>query len=72
MLRFLNDWTTLILLCLTLGLLPYFPEPHIWGKILWVAGGANGMQPMDWFDLVWHGFPWLLLLRKGVLSLLKR
>ena len=50
-----------IALCLTLGLAPYLPEPHIWGKLRWVAGGAHGMGPMDWFDLVFHGLPWLLL-----------
>ncbi len=60
---FLNDWRFVILICLTLGLAPYFPEPHLWGKLRWVAGGAKGMAPMDWFDLLLHGFPWLLLLR---------
>lgn len=43
--------------------MPYFPEPHIWGKIKWMAGGAEGMQPMDWFDVLLHGFPFLLLVR---------
>ena len=47
---------------LTLGLAPYFPEPHLVGKLRWVAGGAVGMRPMDWFDLVLHGAPWLWLL----------
>ena len=48
--------------CLTLGLAPFNP-PHIWGKLQWVAGGAVGMQAMDWFDLFLHGAPWILLLR---------
>jgi hypothetical protein len=47
---------------LTLGLAPFFPEPHIWGKLKWVAGGAAGMQPMDYLDLVLHGTPWLVLI----------
>lgn len=51
-----------ILLVLTLGLAPYTPEPHIWGKIKWVMGGANGMQIMDYFDLVLHGTPWVYLI----------
>lgn len=63
----LNDWKLILLLCLTLGLAPYAPEPHVWGKIRWVAGGANGMAPLDWFDLFFHGLPWLLLLRLLVL-----
>ncbi len=59
----INDWKVVLLLCLTLGLAPYTPEPHFWGKLRWVAGGARGMAALDWFDLVFHGFPWLLLLR---------
>ncbi|MBF8151346.1 hypothetical protein ITJ86_15670 [Winogradskyella sp. F6397] len=61
--KLLNDWKLILLLCLTLGLAPFFPEPHIWGKIQWIAGGANGMGFKDWFDVVFHGFPFLLLLR---------
>ena len=59
----LNDWRILILLCLTLGLAPYAPEPHIWGKLKWMAGGAVGMKPMDYFDLLLHATPFLLLIR---------
>ncbi|KYG82280.1 hypothetical protein [Roseivirga echinicomitans] len=51
-----------ILLALTLGLAPFTPEPHILGKIKWVMGGANGMQVMDYFDLVLHGTPWVYLI----------
>jgi hypothetical protein len=69
---FLNNWRTVIILCLTLGLAPFFPEPHIWGKIRWVAGGAKGMGGMDWFDLFFHGLPWLLLIRLGLVSLYKK
>ncbi len=45
---------------LTLGLAPWSP-PHIIGKVQWLLGGAAGMQFMDWFDLVLHGTPWVLL-----------
>lgn len=68
----INNWKLIILLCLTLGMAPFFPEPHVWGKIKWVAGGAVGMNAMDWFDLVFHGFPFILLLRKTILSVIKR
>lgn len=51
-----------IISSLTLGLAPFTPEPHIFGKIKWVLGGAQGMQLMDYFDLALHGFPWLILL----------
>lgn len=51
-----------IALSLTLGLAPFFPEPHLFGKIRWLIGGAKGMQLMDWFDLLMHGAPFLWLL----------
>jgi uncharacterized membrane protein len=60
--KLLFDWKTILFACLTLGLAPFFPEPHIWGKLRWIAGGGVGMQPLDWFDALFHGFPWLLLL----------
>lgn len=47
---------------LTLGLAPFFPEPHILGKLRWLMGGAKGMQFMDYFDVVLHGTPWVWLL----------
>ncbi len=59
----INSWRFVILLCLTLGLAPFAPEPHIFGKVKWVAGGAVGMQAMDWFDFAMHGLPFLLLFR---------
>lgn len=49
------------LLSLTLGLAPFLPEPHLLGKLRWLAGGAQGMAPMDAFDLLLHGFPWVML-----------
>jgi hypothetical protein len=67
----LNSWTFSLIACLTLGLAPYVPEPHIWGKLRWVAGGADGMQPTDWFDLLLHGWPWILLIRLLVITFLK-
>lgn len=69
--KLLNDWRIVILLCLTLGLAPFFPEPHLIGKIRWIAGGAKGMRLVDYFDLLLHGFPFILLLRLFIRSLLK-
>ncbi|WNB17475.1 hypothetical protein [Marivirga arenosa] len=51
-----------ILAVLTLGLAPYVPEPHFFGKVKWVLGGAEGMGGMDYFDLVLHGAPWVYLI----------
>jgi hypothetical protein len=68
---FLNDWKIVLIGCLTLGLAPFTPEPHLWGKLRWVVGGAAGMQPLDWLDLIFHGLPWLLLLRILAIKLRK-
>lgn len=71
MLKLLNNWRVVILLCLTLGLAPFFPEPHLWGKVKWIAGGAIGMGPKDWFDLAFHGLPYLLLIRLIIINFVK-
>lgn len=64
-----NSWTIVILLCLTLGLAPFYPEPHIWGKLKWIWGGAEGMGLLDWWDVVMHGFPFILLFRLVILNI---
>jgi len=46
----------------TLGLAPFLPEPHLFGKWRWLMGGAEGMQAMDWFDLALHTSPWFYLI----------
>ena len=51
-----------IVLCLTLGLAPFRPEPHLFGKIKWILGGAAGMQAVDWLDFFLHLSPFILLL----------
>ncbi|PWK60899.1 RND transporter [Roseicyclus mahoneyensis] len=53
----------LIILCLTLGLSPFTPEPHIWEKLKMLAAGTL-TRPFDIFDLLLHGLPWLLLVLK--------
>ena len=68
----LKNYKIVLLLSLTLGLAPFFPEPHIWGKLKWIFGGARGMQPSDWFDVVLHGFPFVLLIWLIVLKIIKK
>jgi len=65
----INNWRFVIILSLTLGLAPFVPEPHIWGKIKWIAGGAKGMAALDWLDFVYHAIPWALLVRLSILKL---
>lgn len=57
----------LIVLCLTLGLAPFRPEPHIWEKLKMLAA-ADLVRPIDMFDLLLHGAPWILLIMKLSLS----
>lgn len=53
-----------IVACLTLGLAPFNP-PHLWEK-LQLLGKGQLVRPLDWFDLILHGAPWLLLIAKLV------
>ena len=62
-------WSILILACLTLGLAPFAP-PHIWEKLQMLAHGRL-VRSIDWFDLLFHGAPWILLLLRGVRALIR-
>lgn len=53
------DWLTVMLVCATLGLAPFRPEPHVWEKLKMLFAG-DLVRPMDMFDLVMHGLPWLV------------
>ncbi|MGE5807654.1 MAG: RND transporter [Nitrospirota bacterium] len=63
-------WGLLILACLTLGLAPFAP-PHIWEKLQMLVKGRL-VRPIDWFDFVLHGTPWVLLILKAVAVLLRK
>jgi hypothetical protein len=52
-----------LVMALTLGLAPFMPEPHLWEKLKLLAAGEL-VRPIDIFDLLLHGIPWLLLLAK--------
>ena len=56
-------WFVAIGLCLTLGLAPFWP-PHIVEKLQMLFHGKL-VRPLDWFDLLLHAVPWLLLLVKA-------
>lgn len=53
----------LLLVALTLGLAPFFPEPHIWEKLKMLAEGTL-TRPLDIFDLLMHAAPFVLLALK--------
>ena len=68
-----NNWKLFLIASLTLGLAPFNP-PHILGKIQWILGGnafsaENGMKSQDWFDVLLHGLPWVLLLISILLNI---
>lgn len=55
--------TTLIMLSLLLGLTPFIPQPHVVEKLQMLADGTL-TRPLDIFDLLMHGTPWVLLVLK--------
>lgn len=65
-------YVIVVLACLTIGLAPYVPEPHIVGKIRWIVGGAHGIESVDWWDAIQHGLPWLFLLGFVLVDLAKK
>jgi len=62
------SWGLLIVACLTLGLAPFMPEPHIVEKLRMLMRGTLS-RPIDWFDLVLHAAPWVLLALKAAFKL---
>ena len=56
-------WGIVLVLCIVPGLTPFTP-PHVWEKLVMLSGGEL-VRPLDWFDLVMHGAPWVLLALKG-------
>ncbi len=61
------DWFIIIVLCLTLGLAPFNP-PHIIEKIGMLLKGTLH-RPLDWFDFILHGTPWVILMLKILISI---
>ncbi len=70
--RFVDQlpWLVAIFLCLSLGLAPFVPEPHIVEKLRMLAHGTL-TRPIDIFDLVLHAAPFVLLLVKVALFALR-
>lgn len=52
-------WNITIIACLTLGLAPFVPEPHIWEKLKMLVAG-DLVKPADMFDLLLHAAPFLV------------
>ena len=69
--NYLLEYRFLIPMALLLGLAPFFPQPHIVEKIYMLAGGTL-KRPIDIFDLIWHAWPFALLIYKIARDLMKR
>ena len=54
------SYQVLIVLCLTLGLAPFVPQPHVVEKLRMLFSGTL-VRPIDMFDLAMHGAPWVAL-----------
>lgn len=61
----------ILILCLTLGLAPFVPEPHLFEKVRMLFQGTLS-KPVDIFDMLMHGAPWLVLVAKLVRMALVR
>lgn len=57
--------SALLLIALTLGLAPFSPQPHVVEKLAMLFNGELS-KPIDIFDLLMHGTPWVLLAIKIV------
>ena len=64
------SWPVVIVIAATLGLAPFSPQPHVIEKIAMLLNGTLS-KPIDIFDLLLHGTPWVLLVvklaREGVI-----
>lgn len=61
------SWPLVVIACLTLGLAPFFPEPHIWEKLKMLAAGTL-TRPVDIFDLLMHATPFFVAALKLALA----
>ncbi len=64
------NWFLVVLLCIIPGLAPFNP-PHLIEKLTVLIHGQH-LRPIDWFDMVFHGLPWVLAIIKVVVSLQKQ
>ena len=59
--------SALLLIAFTLGLAPFSPQPHVVEKLGMLFNGELS-KPIDIFDLLMHGTPWVLLAIKLIRS----
>lgn len=64
-------WLVAVAAALTLGLAPFAPKPHVLEKLEMLRAGLL-RRPVDIFDLLLHGAPWILLALKAVAALVRK
>jgi len=64
-------WILVVIAALTLGLAPFFPQPHVVEKLRMLFAGQL-RRPIDVFDLMLHAAPWVLLGLKVAWTLLRQ
>lgn len=65
-----TPWFVLIIAAVALGLAPFGSEPHLVEKVRMLFNGTL-RRPIDWFDLLMHAFPIILLALKAIVTLRK-
>lgn len=53
----------MIVAALLAGLAPFAPQPHLMEKVTKITTGSP-MRPIDYFDMVFHLFPTLVIFLK--------
>ena len=63
-----SNFTYLVLVAILMAVLPFGEQPHLWQKLVLLRQGYLH-QAMDWFDLLMHGGPAVLVLVIGTYRL---
>jgi len=58
-------WFMVIAFAVTIGLAPFAPEPHVVEKLKMLMAGELA-RPIDIFDFIMHGTPWVLIVLKTI------
>lgn len=58
-----TPWLLVVVLCLTLGLAPFSPQPHLVEKLHMLFRGEL-VKPIDILDFILHASPFILLVLK--------
>ncbi len=66
-----SNFTYLILLAIVMAVLPFGEQPHLWQKLMLLKQGYLH-QALDWFDLMMHGAPLVVVIVLFVVRLLRR